>query len=99
MCIVTFMLFDNNKSKIVINYKNKDYTSHITDTSNYIDHSSTNYIITETINNLIKTNLDNSNILLTFAYKLGKQCISATMHNNISNVDRMFKYTINCYSE
>jgi hypothetical protein len=93
--IITLLMINDDKTTIKIDYRNQTFVSRIQHKVTYSDSYSSNIILTETINDLIKLNLDDGNIMIEYL----DNHIKITMSNNITGADLTFRYIICCMKE
>jgi hypothetical protein len=93
--IITLLMINDDKTTIKIDYRNQTFVSRIQHKVTYSDSYSGNMILTETINDLIKLNFDEGNLMLEYL----NNHIKITMSNNITGADLTFRYIICCMKE
>lgn len=93
---IKLLMIDEYRSVVKVVVDNKKYISRIRHSVCYTNPTMSNLVITETVNNLIKSNLDTRT---NVKFEKKDDTIFIIMNNSISNVNTKFEYTIKCYSE
>jgi hypothetical protein len=92
---ITLLMINEYRSVVKVVFDEKKYVSRIRHSVCYTNPTMSNLVITETVNNLIKVNLDNQNV----KFEKNDDHIKIIMNNSISNVNTKFEYTVKCYIE
>jgi hypothetical protein len=92
---ITLLMIDAYRSVVKVIVDGKKYVSRIRHAVCYTNPTMSNLVITETVNNLIKVNLDKQNV----KFEKNNDHIKIIMNNSISNVNTKFEYTVKCYIE
>lgn len=95
--LLSFNTINEEESEFKIKFNDNEYISKIIHKVCYVDLSTGNHIILETIYELIKKNLENRNIILEYVDCGEDSYFRVILYNNITGIDLTMKYVIMCY--